>query len=131
MPRKSKTSGKPNRGSSWKSLHHRIDFSPNDEADIVQWCKGEDFDLTKHISTVLGRMWSFKISPMDEGEKVYCTVQSKDPDDEWGDHSFGFIWSNSIGSLAVICYVCMVLAERGDLYKQVPMTMTDVLDFLS
>ena len=130
MPRKNNAK-KSTRTKSWKDLHHRIYFSDKDQSEMVQWAKGTEFDLVKQVSLVLSDLWSFKISPMGEGETVYCTVQSKDPNDEWADHSFGFIWANSIGSVAAVCYVCLVMAERGDLYREVGMSMGDVLDFLS
>lgn len=130
MPRNSKKS-RSTKTKSWKQLHHRVDFTPKDEKEMIEWVKERKGDIGNLLVQMQENEWAVKVSPMDGGETAYITVQSKSEDDEWGDHSFGTIWPNNLGAWFVAAYLTLVMGERGDLYREVPATMADVLDFLA
>lgn len=115
---------------SWKGKHHRFYFSPKDEAELVTWIKQPGRDIKELFIECLEDGWSIKINPLRGGNGFYVTVQDKNENAEFGDHSFGLTWPHVKGAIAVACYSIRVLAERGDLFRDVAMTMTDVLDFM-
>jgi hypothetical protein len=130
MARKSKN-GKESVPQSWKNLHHRIYFSPKDEAALVEWATANNGKLSDLLNRVQEAEWSIKVAPMDSGSTCYITVQPRDDSNEFADHSFAATWSNNISAYYVACFMVLEMAERGDLYRDIAMKQVDALSFLT
>lgn len=114
----------------WKGLHHRFYLSPKDEAAFVDWTKANADQLHERFYECFELGWSIKISPDSRSAGCYVTVQDKNSDAEFGDHSFGLTWPTVKGAIAIASYAIHVLAERGDLWRDISASTRDLLDFL-
>lgn len=130
MARKAKNERTAKPVGGWKGKHHRIYLSASEESDLASWVKTEGRDVKASFLECLEDGWSIKVSPLQNGDGYYVTVQDKNPSAEFGDHSFGFTWTHVKGAIAVAVYAIQVMADRGDLFRDVAMTMVDVLDFM-
>lgn len=114
----------------WKGLHHRYYLSPNDETEFVNWVKANSHQLYDLYLECFEKGWSIKISPDQRTEGCYVTVQDKNPNAEFGDHSFGLTWQHAKGAFAIAAYAVHVLSENGQLWRDVASSSRDLLDFL-
>ena len=129
MARKVK-SAKDDTVQNWKGLHHRFYLTPKDETEFVSWVQDNQHQLYDLYLECFDKGWSIKISPDKRTSGCYVTIQDKNDNAEFGDHSIGLSWSHAKGAFAIATYAIHILSERGDLWRDIATSSGDILDFL-
>lgn len=129
MSRK-KTNAKDVSVQSWAGKHHRYYLSPKDENEVVQWATENASQLDDLFFQCFEDGWSIKISPDKRSQGFYATIQDKNENAEFGDHSIGISWGSLRGAVAVATYAIHVLSENGALWRDIAINTRDILDFL-